>query len=235
MISMISRHSLIASVQASGQEPLNQPSHLLAMAQSCLDGGAHGLRLSDAEVLKALRQQQPTLPLIGLTKPEPLPANPKACVYITPTLADACRMADAGASMVAMDATTGRPRPQPLADIVSGFRQAYPTVGLMADCATLADAVNAHTLGFDVLSTTLSGYTTETAEQASALSNLPDFDLLATMVQQCQRPVVLEGRVWTIDQVAHGFTLGAHAVIVGSAITRPYAIVARFLQGVPPC
>ena len=228
------RHSLIASVQASGHEPLNRPDHLVAMAQSCLDGGALGLRLSDAEVVKTIRERHPGLPLIGLTKPEPLPANPKNCVYITPTLQDACQMADAGANIVAVDATTGRDRPEPLMMLVNGFRQRYPNLALMADCATMADALQADVLGFDFLSTTLSGYTEETAQLPSAVSNLPDFDLLAAMVQQCKRPVVLEGRVWTVEQLTQGFAGGAHAVIVGSAITRPYAIVARFCQGIPP-
>jgi N-acylglucosamine-6-phosphate 2-epimerase len=226
-------HGLIASVQAAGREPLNHPDHLVALAQSCLDGGASGLRLSDAETLRRLRQQHPALVMIGLTKPEPLPPQPKSCVYITPTLADACQMADAGASIVALDATVDRHRPEPLDQLIHRFKSAYPTVGVMADCATLADAQHAEHLGFNVLSTTLSGYTEATAELPSAMANQPDFDLLAAIATQCKTPVVLEGRVWTPDQVSQGYALGACAVIVGSAITRPYAIVQHFMQGVP--
>jgi N-acylglucosamine-6-phosphate 2-epimerase len=225
-------YGLIASVQASGQEPLNQPTHLLAMAHSCLNGGALGLRLSDVEVIK-LAKALPNNPfVIGLTKPEPLPLVPHTEVYITPTLADACLLAAAGADMVALDATQPttdhpRPRPEPLATIVAGLRHAYPHVGLMADCATLADAMAAQQLGFDVVSTTLSGYTTATLKQAE--TKAPDFELLSAIRQHGQLPVALEGRVWTPDHVAEGFARGACAVIVGSAVTRPQHIVA-YLQ-----
>jgi N-acylglucosamine-6-phosphate 2-epimerase len=224
-------YGLIASVQASGNQPLNQPQHLVAMAQSCLSGGASGLRLSDLAVMAQCKQLPGAPFVIGLTKPESLPADPLATVYITPTVADALAVCATGADMVALDATTGplRLRPEPLEVIVSAVRQHYPHCGMLADCATLDDALNAQRLGMDGVSTTLSGYTTETATDKDLYT--PDWALLQAMVAQCQLPVVLEGRVWTPAHVAQGMHLGACAVIAGSVLTRPQNIVAYLATG----
>jgi len=44
--------------------------------------------------------------------------------------------------------------------------------------------------------------------------------------------VVLEGRIWTVDQINKAFEYKAHAVVIGSAITRPQLITKRFVTGV---
>jgi putative N-acetylmannosamine-6-phosphate epimerase len=41
-------------------------------------------------------------------------------------------------------------------------------------------------------------------------------------------PVVAEGRFWSPEEVAEALRLGAHAVVVGTATTRPIDIVRRF-------
>jgi putative N-acetylmannosamine-6-phosphate epimerase len=41
-------------------------------------------------------------------------------------------------------------------------------------------------------------------------------------------PVVAEGRFGSPEEVAEALRLGAHAVVVGTAITRPIDIVRRF-------
>ena len=77
-----------------------------------------------------------------------------------------------------------------------------------------------------MLSTTLSGYTLE-----SPLKNDgPDFELLKELVEKVDVPVVLEGRIWEPEQVDKAFELGAHCVVIGSAITRPQLITKRFVQ-----
>ena len=43
-------------------------------------------------------------------------------------------------------------------------------------------------------------------------------------------PVIAEGRIATPEQAARAIGLGAYAVIVGSAITRPQWITARFVE-----
>jgi N-acylglucosamine-6-phosphate 2-epimerase len=101
----------------------------------------------------------------------------------------------------------------------------------MADCATQAEAEHAQVLGFDVVGTTLSGYTAETL--ARGHSGQPDFDLLKQLVQSLTLPIILEGRIWEPSQVTFAFELGAHAVVIGSAITRPQLITKRFVEAIP--
>lgn len=224
-------HHIIVSVQANDDEPLAPIDVLMAMAQSALNGGGQGLRLANPSSVKAARQRFPNTPIIGITKPKALPAYPLDSVYITPTVEDACSVLEAGADIVATDATI-RPRPDDknLEYWVSGVRSRFPKALLMADCATLDDGLNANALGFDCVSTTLSGYTTGTQENAR--SDAPDFELLSALVHQCSCPVILEGRVWEPAQVTRAFELGAHSVVIGSAITRPHLITQRFVAAI---
>ena len=96
----------------------------------------------------------------------------------------------------------------------------------MADIATLQEGINARLLGADIVSTTLSGYTVESPET----SEEPDLELLKGLVKSVDCPVILEGRIWTPQQVDKAFELGAHAVVIGSAITRPQLITKRFVN-----
>jgi len=78
-----------------------------------------------------------------------------------------------------------------------------------------------------MISTTLFGYTEETAVPADYGPALP---LLAELHGYLKVPIILEGRVWHPSEVIHGFELGAYAVVVGSAITRPQTITSRFVK-----
>jgi N-acylglucosamine-6-phosphate 2-epimerase len=44
--------------------------------------------------------------------------------------------------------------------------------------------------------------------------------------------VVAEGLYWTPEQVCKAFEMGAFAVVVGTAITRPDEITERFVQAI---
>ena len=223
---------VVVSVQADGDEPLNTPDVLLALCESVLSGGARVLRLSNPEVIRAVRQRYPHLRIIGLHKPDPVPPNAMEQVYITATLERALQTAEAGASIVALDATN-RPRPDDLslAETVAQFREVFPDTALMADCSSLADAQQADTLGVDCIGTTLAGYTHETGHRANGL---PDWELLQALLDaQLNAPIFLEGRVWQPEQVTQAFERGADAVVVGSAITRPHLITRRFIDKAP--
>ena len=227
-------HSLIVSVQASQGEPLYPTDILEALCHSVVQGGAMGLRIATPALIPRLKQAYPHLPLIALTKPEPLPINSESQVYITPTLADALLLAQAGADVVALDATE-RPRADglSLAAVVSQLKATFPNIWVMADVDSLASARYAHACGVDMISTTLAGYTTET--EASSPKSSPDFDLLSALVSALPTvPIIAEGRFWQPDEVAQAMTLGAYAVVVGSAITRPHHITNRFLKALLP-
>jgi N-acylglucosamine-6-phosphate 2-epimerase len=220
---------LIVSSQASGSEPLNTPEILTALAESALSGGAIGIRMAQVDNLKFFRKKHPLVPLIGLTKPEPIPTDAASLVYITPTFEAVASIAPY-CDIVALDATQ-RPRPheETLGSIVRHARQHFPHTLLMADIATLEDGIQAAKLGFDCIGTTLSGYTTETQ---NLTSSGPDFSLLGNLLSKIDIPVILEGRVWEPDHVGRAFRTGAFAVVVGSAVTRPYEITKRFVQAI---
>src|SRR5262249_40963212 len=152
------------------------------------------------------------IPVMGITKPEVIPANAAELVYITPTFADVASLADC-CEIIALDATL-RPRPnsETLAQIVQQSRKQFPKLLLMADVATIEEGINAAQLGFDLISTTLSGYTTETQENSSKKQGKPDFELLAALTKQVQTPIVMEGRIWEPAEVQKAFALGAFCV-----------------------
>ena len=204
-------------------EPLYKEDCMFAMMQSVVNGGASALRVAGARDVKNAKTLG--IPVIGLTKPDGLPENWKEIVYITPTLKEVNELIDAGADVVAFDGTR-RPRPNncTLQEIVSRVKSANRYA--MADIATYDEAMYCAELGVDIISTTLSGYTQESLSD----SDTPDFELLQKIVENTDVPVILEGRIWEPSQVDKAFELGAHCVVIGSAITRPQLITKRFIE-----
>jgi len=226
------RQGVIVSVQASAGEPFDAPEYIGVMAQAVLNGGARALRLANTPThnhIAHVKQLLPDVPVIGITKPDKIPNDAAGLVYITPTLADVLSLAESGADIVAMDATRReRPGGETLAHMVAEARRQYPHLLFMADVASAGEGLNAAELGFDLLSTTLSGYTTETLSHPAAEADIPDYALMTELVELTGKPVILEGRIWEPAQVHKAFERGAFAVVIGSAITRPHLITQRF-------
>jgi len=86
-----------------------------------------------------------------------------------------------------------------------------------------ADALAAHALGFDIIGTTLSGYT------GGPVPEEPDYELIARLAAQVPR-VMAEGRIHTPRHVAEARLRGAWAVTVGTAITRTELITQWFAR-----
>lgn len=227
---------LIVSCQASSGEPLNSPDHLLAMALSGLNGGGCALRLEGVENIAYIRAKVDALydehiPIVGLTKADISAEDKLSTVYITATFEDARKLAEAGADVIALDAT-GRKRldAYSLKETIEKIHSQLDRP-VWADCATFSEGLNAANCGADIVSTTLYGYTQETALPGTAG---PSFELLKELVRHLTIPVILEGRVWNPDEVTQAFEIGAHGVVVGSAITRPQLITERFVRAIPP-
>lgn len=217
------KNKVIVSCQAMPGEPLYDEQCLLAMMKSVINGGAEVLRVAGARDVRNAKSLG--VMVIGLTKPEKLPVNWKEIVYITPTCVEVSELIDAGADIIAFDGTS-RPRPdgETLKNIIDTVHKAGKLA--MADISTLDEAINCYNLGVDIISTTLSGYT----QNSLSDSNEPDFELLQSIYQRVNVPIILEGRIWEPAQVNKAFELGAFSVVIGSAITRPQLITKRFIE-----
>lgn len=223
---MISRlkNKVIVSVQAMPSEPLYLEKCMVAMMKSVVKGGAGGLRVAGIRDVRNAKNLF-DIPVVGITKPDVIPPNWQEIVYITPELKDVISLIDAGADIVAFDGTQ-RPRPNgaKLEELIK-YIKINKRVS-MADISTVEEGIKAAEMGANLLSTTLSGYTLESKSDNEG----PDFKLLRELVEKTNVPVVLEGRIWEPEDVQKAFSLGAHCVVIGSAITRPQLITKRFVQ-----
>ena len=216
--------TVIVSVQAMPSEPLYDEKCMAAMMKSVLNGGAAALRVAGVRDIKNAKKLS-NVPVIGITKPNKIHSNYKEIVYITPTVQDVIDIINAGADIVAFDGTQ-RPRPnnEKIKDLIKYIHINKKLA--MADISTVEEGIKAQDAGADILSTTLAGYT---MESINSPSKEPDFKLLKELVEKTNTPVILEGRIWEPQQVDRAFEAGAHAVVIGSAITRPQLITKRFV------
>lgn len=215
------RGRLVVSCQAYPGEAMRDPRTMAQVAQQAVRGGAAAIRVQGIEDIRETAKVI-DVPLIGLWK------DGTEGVFITPTLRHALACAEAGADIVAIDATS-RPRPDgsTFADIVAGLRATHPDVLVMADCGSLQDCIEAEAAGADVIGTTLAGYSGDRPR-----TDGPDLELAREVLEACSRPVVVEGRVHTVAQAAEVMALGVHAVCVGTAITHPSTITSWFVSAV---
>lgn len=220
MLSQI-RGKLIVSCQALDDEPLHSPFIMSRMALAAAQGGASAIRANSLVDVQAIMELV-NLPVIAIVKRD----YPGSDVYITPTLKEVDELMQANPQMIAMDATGHkRPGDLDLRGLVAAVRERYPELLLMADIATVEEARFAAEIGFDCVGTTLHGYTAETQGQILATN---DCQFLREVVAAVHVPVIAEGNVETPEMAAHCLELGAHAVVVGGAITRPQQITRRF-------
>ncbi|MGP9436579.1 N-acetylmannosamine-6-phosphate 2-epimerase [Ewingella sp. AOP8-B2-18] len=216
---------LVVSCQALDDEPLHSDFIMSRMALAAMQGGAAGIRANSVVDVQAIRATV-TLPVIGIIKRD----YPDSEVYITATMQEVDELMTAGPQMIALDATLHRrPGELQLAALVQQIRQKYPSLLLMADIASVEEAVNAESLGFDCIGTTLHGYTPKTA---GCKLWQDDFAFLRQVLAQCSAPIIAEGNVDTPEMAARCLTLGAHSVVVGGAITRPQQITQRFTEAI---
>lgn len=215
------RGGLIVSCQAPAGSPLSSPSIIAAFAETAEQNGAAGVRIDTPDNIAAVRSAT-TIPIFGIYKI----ISPGSDVYITPTFDAARTVASAGADVIAIDAT-GRIRlnDESIATIRERIRSELD-LPAMADVATFDEGLRAaEDLGFDFVSTTLSGYTSETNGNLSR----PDFTLIEQLSGKISVPVIAEGRLRSPDDVRRAFDCGAFAVVVGNAITGIDSLVRDFV------
>ena len=213
---------LIVSCQALKDEPLHGASIMAKMALAAKTGGASGIRANGAGDIAAIKKAV-DLPVIGIIKK----VFKDSDVYITPTLKEIDGLAAAGADIIATDATDRiRPHGVSLGDFYAGVRKKYLGLILMADISTFEEGVAAAAMGFDIVATTLSGYT-----QYTEGIKLPDFRLLKKLVKTLKIPVIAEGGIGEPHELKKAVReINAFAAVVGTAITRPQHITRRFVS-----
>ena len=126
---------------------------------------------------------------------------------------------------MALDATA-RPRPGDLtaAELIRCC-QTELGVPVMADISILPEGIAAAEAGAELVATTLVGYTAYSQHLSP-----PNFELIRELVLAVATPVVVEGHISTPAEARRALDLGAHAVVVGAAITQPDQITRRFVD-----
>lgn len=220
------KNNIIISIQAMPDEPLYNETSMMAMIDSVIKlGGANAVRLAGYRDIKNTKEKYPNVTIIGITKPSKIPENYKELVYITPTIQDCKTVIEAGADIVAFDGTLRkRPNNETIKDLVNYIHSKNKLA--MADIATFEEAKNALEMNVDIVSTTLSGYTTETQNNPDC----PDFELVKKIKENLNIFTILEGKIWEKQDIIKAFNMGANSVVIGSAVTRPQLITKRFID-----
>ncbi|MEG0753149.1 MAG: N-acetylmannosamine-6-phosphate 2-epimerase [Angelakisella sp.] len=206
---------LIVSCQALPEEPLHSSYIMGRMAAAALEGGAVGIRANSVEDIIEIKKTV-NLPIIGIIKKD----YPDMKPYITPTMAEVDALVETGVTVIAVDATINQTE-----EFLRQLKKRYPNQMFMADISTPEEGLRADAIGFDYVGLTLLGYT----EQSQGLDK---FEVLKTLVAECKHPVIAEGNFNTPEQAAKAIEMGAYAVVVGTAITRPQKITRWFADEV---
>lgn len=216
------KSGMIVSCQAEGSDPFNEdPSYMALFARAAQMGGAVGIRTQGIEKLKAIKAAV-SLPVIGLTKT----LFEDGTVRITGSFKEVEDLLEAGSDMVAIDGTFRLREGLSGPDFIKEAKARY-SCPVLADIATLEEALACEKAGADAVSTALNGYTPDTVPMASEGPNL---DLLRKASGLLGVPVFAEGRYNTPRDAADAIANGAYAVVTGSAITRPRVVTGWFVE-----
>lgn len=210
---------LIVSCQALPDEPLHSSFIMGRMALAAKQGGASGIRAQSVEDIKEIMTVV-DLPVIGIIKRN----YDDSEIYITPTQKEVKELLETKCQMIAIDATNRkRPNDENMKDLLDLIHQGGRLA--MADISTYEEAVNAEKMGFDVISTTLCGYTSYSTNYEG-----PNLELIGQLVQDLHIPVIAEGKINHPDDLKAVLKAGAYSAVVGGAITRPQLITKKFVS-----
>ena len=214
------KNGLIVSCQVQKDDPIYTEDIVVKMAEAAKWAGAVGIRANSPEQIK----EKVDLPMIGLWKIW----HEDTDVFITPTLEAAKAVWEAGAEIIALDCTKQITHEKTIAwDLLDIVKKEIPEAIIFADVSSYEEAAHAIAHGADIVAPTLYGYTKETAHIEGA-----DYRLFAKMCRDFKDDVymMMEGHLYTPEDAMKCIYLGAHAVVVGSAITRPHLTAKRFVD-----
>jgi N-acylglucosamine-6-phosphate 2-epimerase len=215
------KQRLIVSCQAPPGDPLDHLETLTRIAISAGRGGAGGLRAHGVECVAAFRRET-GLPVIAIQK-----RKIQDEISITPDFASAQALSKAGADVIALDCSIARHADaEPWPGLVARI---HVELGkpVLADIATSDEGLAAEAGGADAVATTLYGFTPATVGARTV-----NWEMVKALVKNLRVPLIVEGHISQPQEVSRAFDLGAYAVVVGSAITRPESITARFVNAI---
>lgn len=214
---------LIVSCQVQHDDPVYSMDFVVKMAKAAQWGGAVGIRTNSPDQISEIRKNV-ELPIIGLYKIW----HDDTDVFITPTLEAAKQVWEAGAEIIALDCTAQvNHEGRPAYELLPIVKKEIPEAVIFADVSNYEEAKRAVELGADIVGPTLYGYTAQTKDIEQ-----PDLREFARMCRDFGDEVcmIMEGHVYTPEDAMKCIYLGAHSVVVGSAITRPHLITKRFVD-----
>lgn len=218
---------LIVSCQALPGEPLYRPEGgiMPLMARAAAEAGAKGIRCNGIQDITGIKKTV-NLPVIGIIK-----KNYEGFgAYITPSMDEVDQLVAIGCEVIAIDCTSlSRPGNLTASEYIRAIKKKYPHQLLMADCASFEDAYNAAAAGVDFVGTTMNGYV---GDNSATILDGPNYQLARKITASIAVPLIAEGRIHRPEDAAEMLRLGALAVVVGGAITRPKEIAERFVHAI---
>lgn len=213
------KRGLVVSCQVPDGTPIDTPEFIAAQAKTVLQAGAVGIRAQGIANVDAVAKAV-SVPIIGLVKRY----SDSTLIHITPEIDDVLNLEQAGATIVALDAT-GRLRANGVSfpAFMEELRR-KTDIAILADVDTVEAALLAESLGCDAVATTLSGYT------EAPTPKLPNIQLIAEITNAVKLPVIAEGGFSTPEHVVQAINAGAWSVCIGTAITNPYLLAKSFVQ-----
>ncbi|HEY60924.1 MAG TPA: putative N-acetylmannosamine-6-phosphate 2-epimerase [Anaerolineae bacterium] len=222
---------IVSAYTAEEQNPhFNTSGAMHGLAESIEAGGAVAVRINLRWV--PLFKKATSLPIIGIKKIFKKIFKGKE-LRITPTLKEAGQLIEAGADAIAVDVTKrARFDDLTLEEFISEIKKQLNCI-VLGDLSIYEEGVNAEKWGVDGVITTISGYTPYSPNYGS-LGEIPvkepDFELIKRLSKALSIPVIAEGRFNTPEKAAKALVCGAHAVVVGTAITNPYKITQLYVS-----
>lgn len=211
---------LIVSCQALPDEPLHSDYIMGRIAYAAMEGGASGIRAQSVSQINEIMKTV-DLPVIGIIKRN----YDDSDIFITATKKEVEELLTTKCQIIALDATSRRrPNDEKCEDLVKMIHEAGRLA--MADCSTYEECEAAAKMGFDIVSTTLCGYTPYSKDVDG-----PNFELLKKCVDNLDCYVIAEGKINTPEDLKKVYEYcGVFSAVVGSAITRPQLITKRFVK-----